>query len=174
MSPAEAAIAPPTTQRLSFFRAQPLKSLCLIYQLITIALLRYPSWLVRAAIPALRPRRTWCLRRALDVYTWRHWYRVLQKTGSYTHKPDHRALKTSKHVLGEWVEPMDDSFIVGEVRTWANLVDAKAIRLPAYWRYKQSSNIHIGARAAPGEKVVYALHGGGMRTFPPIISANGN
>ena len=121
-----------------------------------------PSWLMWAAIPGLRPRQTWSLRRALDVYTLRHWYRVLQKTGPYAHTSNHRALETSKHVLGEWIEPVGKSFIVGEVKKWADVVDVKPIRLPGYWDYEHGSSIDVGARAVRGEK---ALHGGGYTSL---------
>jgi acetyl esterase/lipase len=51
--------------------------------------------------------------------------------------------------------------IVGELKQWAASTRVEPIRIPGYWLEKEGLDIPTNARPKPGEKILYALHGGG-------------
>ncbi len=59
-----------------------------------------------------------------------------------------------------WVNPVPH-LIVGEVKEWATLTGVEPVRIPGYWLEKPGADVPVTARAQTGEKVLYALHGGG-------------
>lgn len=65
---------------------------------------------------------------------------------------------------GVWVGAVP-GLIVGELKTWARVAGVTSIRVPGYWIHKSGSKIKVAAPPMPGEKVVYALHGGGYVRF---------
>lgn len=60
---------------------------------------------------------------------------------------------------GVWVEPVP-SFVTGELAIWASMASVSAIPIPGYWVHKDGAVIATAAPPMPGEKVIYALHGG--------------
>jgi acetyl esterase/lipase len=63
---------------------------------------------------------------------------------------------------GVWLEPIDADLIMGDVKTWAVAASVTPARIPGYWlgRSGENTDLPSGAPPAPGEKVIYALHGG--------------
>lgn len=75
--------------------------------------------------------------------------------------PNHLSLITGVNVRGVWIEPVP-KFITGELKLWAAVSSVTSVRIPGYWIHKKGSSMPIDAAPVPGEKVVYALHGGGF------------
>jgi acetyl esterase/lipase len=59
-----------------------------------------------------------------------------------------------------WVAPVPQ-LITGDLDVWAKAANISPIRVPGYWLHKDGSSIAFGAPPMPGEKLVYAMHGGG-------------
>ncbi|KAJ7178440.1 endoplasmic reticulum protein [Mycena crocata] len=74
--------------------------------------------------------------------------------------PTHLALVPGIGFHGVWVEPISADLIVGKVKTWASAAAVSPVKLPGYWIHKLGSTIKLEAPLMPGEKIVYALHGG--------------
>jgi acetyl esterase/lipase len=153
--------ADPNKPSRSAFKVQPLKTTYLAYQALSTLLFRLPYWLVRAIVPSLRPRRSWSIRRTVGINLLRLSFTILHKVGPLAKSPDHKELDAKKGILGVWVEPISSSYVIGEVERWAAQAGVQPIKLPGYWIHEKGSSIEMGAPPAPGEKVVYALHGGG-------------
>ncbi len=84
----------------------------------------------------------------------------LFRAGSLTVSPDHLAITPGVDVNGVWVSPVPENLIVGKLDQWAKQVDVTSIRVPGYWMHKKGVKIDVASPPKPGEKVVYALHGG--------------
>src|ERR1700754_869944 len=67
-----------------------------------------------------------------------------------------------KSVLGVWIDPVDDRFIPSEIKDFAKKADVKPCRIPGYWYHQKGQSLIGEAQAAPGEQVVYYIHGGGF------------
>ncbi|EIN12044.1 alpha/beta-hydrolase [Punctularia strigosozonata HHB-11173 SS5] len=141
------------------YRRQPLKGIFLFYQLFTTLLFRVPTWALISLYPKWRPRPSWSITRCIYIRLWRHLFHVGNKVGKLGKTPDHLAIVSGIGVKGIWVEPAPE-LIVGEVKEWADVAQIEPIRLPGYWLDKSGSDTKPGEPPAPGEKVVYALHGG--------------
>jgi len=50
--------------------------------------------------------------------------------------------------------------ITGKLEEWADKAEVISIRIPGYWTHKKGSDIEPFSPPQPGEKIVYALHGG--------------
>ena len=74
--------------------------------------------------------------------------------------PDYLAIKEGPGVKAVWVLPTP-ALILGEVKAWADAADVVAVRIPGYWLEKGGTKGEEASPAAPGEKVLYTLHGGG-------------
>jgi acetyl esterase/lipase len=55
-----------------------------------------------------------------------------------------------------------DDFIPDEIKTFAEQASVAPIRIPGYWYHQQGKPLLGGAKAAPGEEVIFYLHGGGF------------
>lgn len=145
-----------------WFDKQPWKALYLIYEALTILLIRIPIWTILNIPRFMRPRRSWNLSRAVFVKTMRYLSVVEENTGPLGNlsPSDHRAILSGKGVLALWIPPAPESLVVGKLKQWAEHADVAPIRIPGYWIHKAGTDIQMGARAQPGEKVILALHGG--------------
>lgn len=97
----------------------------------------------------------------------------LLRTGPLQTFPNHHAIVPGAGINGVWVEPVPE-LITGELKTWAYVSSVSSIRIPGYWLHKRQSKIDIAASPIPGEKVVYALHGGGyirLSAHPSDVTA---
>jgi acetyl esterase/lipase len=61
---------------------------------------------------------------------------------------------------GIWVEAAPD-LINDELRSFAAAASVEPMRIPGYWVHEDGSDVKVASRPAPGEKVLYHLHGGG-------------
>lgn len=76
------------------------------------------------------------------------------------HLPGHRALEEGPGIKGLWVEPVPE-LILGDIKAFAEAANVHPIRIPGYWLDRKGLDTPIGEAPTPGEKVIYALHGGG-------------
>jgi acetyl esterase/lipase len=82
--------------------------------------------------------------------------------------PTHRAIAPGKWIKGVWVEPAPSDLIVDNLKLWAEQSRVAPVRIPGYWNRDPSSTWGdpiVIPHALPGEKVIYALHGGAFVFF---------
>lgn len=84
----------------------------------------------------------------------------MSRAGAWWTTPDYRAVQAGPGVKGIWI-PAAPHLIVGQVRDCAALSGLESIPIPGYWFDKQGTDVPVGTRAKDGEKIIYALHGGG-------------
>ncbi|KAF7376227.1 Abhydrolase-3 domain-containing protein [Mycena sanguinolenta] len=140
-------------------RHQPLKSVYLLYEVLT-AFVRIPFWALLAIPRGLRPRKSWSWARTFNVQLLRHLTALGQIVGPLRVSPSYLALVPGIGYHGVWVEPVSSEHIVGKLKVWAMAAGAVPVKLPGYWLHKSGSTIKGEAPLMPGEKIVYALHGG--------------
>jgi len=73
--------------------------------------------------------------------------------------PNHLAITPGTDIYGVWIDPVEE-LITGKLREWADKAEVTSIRIPGYWTHKKGSDIEPFSSPQPGEKIVYALHGG--------------
>ncbi|KAF8183120.1 Alpha/Beta hydrolase protein [Pholiota molesta] len=139
------------------YRKQPMKTFYWIFQLTFLVLVRFPLWFVFYIPRSWRPVKTWSLKRAFMVNTFRTILSMATQAGWPVAIPDHTAISTDAR--GVWVEPVNE-LVGGELKHWAEVADVSSIRIPGYWVHKTGSNIETAAPAQPGEKVILQCHGG--------------
>ncbi|KAK7005594.1 Abhydrolase-3 domain-containing protein [Favolaschia claudopus] len=150
------------------WRHQPMKSIYLLYELVT-AFIRIPYWgsachssVFADAIDysGLRPRKSWSWARAMNVQLIRHLSNLSLVVGPIRVSPSYLALVPGIGYHGVWVEPLPSEHILGKLKIWIAAAGVTAVKLPGYWLHKSGSTIEGEAPLMPGEKIVYALHGG--------------
>ncbi|KAI0093133.1 Alpha/Beta hydrolase protein [Irpex rosettiformis] len=144
----------------SLLQVQPFKGPYLLYEAVTTTFVRVPLWFIFALPRNNRPKATWSLRRSLLLWWRKHWGAVSERSGRWWKEPNYLALELGANIKGVWVNPVPH-LIVGEVKEWAVLTGVEPVRVPGYWLEKPGATIPVDARAQAGEKVLYALHGGG-------------
>ncbi|KAK7022564.1 Abhydrolase-3 domain-containing protein [Favolaschia claudopus] len=145
-------------------RQQPFKLFYLLFQLANTLIL-VPYWAIISIPPALRPRRSWSWARTMVVRVVRHMDVIQAQVGDFRKPHNHLALVNDIKYPGVWVDSIPQQFVVGKAEMWASAVGVKPVRLPGYWTHQPGSDISPGAPFNPGEKVVYALHGGAYTRF---------
>jgi acetyl esterase/lipase len=55
-----------------------------------------------------------------------------------------------------------DEFIPDEIKAFAEQAAVAPIRVPGYWYHQKDKPLLGGAKAAPGEEVIFFVHGGGF------------
>ena len=83
------------------------------------------------------------------------------RVGTLRTFPDYRAIDVGEGVKGLWIDPIPSTLITNEISSFASAAGIHPVRIPGYWLDKKGLDIAIGEAPAPGEKVVYCLHGGG-------------
>lgn len=61
---------------------------------------------------------------------------------------------------GVWIGAANH-LVTGDLKVWAQTADVSSVRVPGYWTHKKSISIKVASPQQPGEKIIYALHGGG-------------
>ncbi|KZV85696.1 alpha/beta-hydrolase [Exidia glandulosa HHB12029] len=144
------------------FRTQPLKTVYLVYFAFSLLFVRLPFWIATSLLPSTRPRRSWSFGRAILVRLLRVFVDLQFEIGIFPAPPDpEEDAKTADELGFVWVEPVTDEFIVGEIATAAATNHVRPARISGYWHGERDSSGKHGQRAAPGEHVLYSLHGGG-------------
>ncbi|KAF8219895.1 endoplasmic reticulum protein [Tricholoma matsutake] len=141
-------------------RFQPFKGFYLIYQLLATLFIYVPFWILLAVPRSRRPRPSWDLRRVLYMKLIRRFSHVVAKTGPLSITPNHLAITGGVDVKGVWVEAVPH-LVTGVLKACMTATSVTPVRIPGYWMHKQGSTIKVEASPAPGEKVVYHMHGGG-------------
>ncbi|KAH8828093.1 endoplasmic reticulum protein [Flagelloscypha sp. PMI_526] len=158
------------------FAKQPLKTLYLIYQVLTTVFVRVPIWTLIATLPWTRQRKSWTMKREVMVKIVRHLLSVVgPQVGRVGNPPDHTRLVLGKGVSGLWVGPVPRHLIQADIATLAEAANVEPIRVPAYWFHNQGSGFVAKEMAQPGEKILLFFHGGGyirLSAHPSDATAN--
>ncbi|KAI0030177.1 Alpha/Beta hydrolase protein [Vararia minispora EC-137] len=141
------------------FRHQPLKALFWLYVsldlVFTIAL-----WTVLWVFPPMRPRRSWMLQRTLRTACARRLgfatFRV--GPGFTVVGPPRKDADIARTGFVE-IEGVPDELVPGEVKDMARINGVQPVRVGGYWYGERDKDGKHGQKAAPGEKVLYVLHG---------------
>ncbi|KAJ7733765.1 Alpha/Beta hydrolase protein [Mycena maculata] len=141
------------------WRHQPFKAIYLSYELFS-AFVRIPWWALVALPRSQRPVKSWTWRRTMHVKLVRRLTALSGVVGPLISLPDHRELAPGPGFDAVWVDPVPEEFVRGKLTMWASLADVARVKLPGYWMHKTGSKVEVVAPLAPGEKIVYALHGG--------------
>lgn len=137
-------------------------------------------------IPALRPRRSWSIPKALSIkfirfliagFGWRcvicngavrplGMTKLMATFYSQSHQGvalrDPQRLRLGKDVLGIYIEGAPSSLITGKLKVWAEQAGVAPARIPGYWvHHKEGKEIAMGRAPSSDEKVLLFLHGGG-------------
>ena len=139
------------------YRNQPFKTVYLLWSALYI-LGALPVWTVAYLLPAMRPRRSWTLKRALIVTLIRNAASVVYNTGLPAPTLPEVCEKDA-HALGfVWVEAAPE-LIIGEVHDLAEQNGVKAVRVAGFWVGPRSPSGKADYRALPDERVIYHFHG---------------
>lgn len=174
-------------------RAQPTKSLYLLYQAVSTIFVRLPWWVVISIRRKDRPRASWTLRKAVFLRLVRHLQGVnaryvvyspatttptkpFLRTGPVRFIADHLTPSVGPEIKLVWVDPAPNSLLNEHIRSWMKAADVETTRIPGYWTDKKGlESTPIGARLAESERVLYSLHGGAyiaLSASPKDVIAN--
>ena len=143
------------------YTRQPWKTLYNIYVGVSIVV-RLPVWIILAIIPATRPRRSWPISRTLQVWVIDTIITASFKTGL---RPDPVVEGSPEETGCVWTDPIQEQFVVGEVKAMAETNNVKPVKVCGFWYGKKGSDGKYGQRAGPGERVLYYLHGELMSSY---------
>lgn len=149
-----------------------LQALSLAGKGITLVFPCLPIWICLSLRNGSRPRQPWTIARTIAVKAFQ-WTAILKKSVipackssilivifhsvDVLQEPSWRTLQPNAN--GVWIPPVPH-LIVGEVKKWADLAEVTSVRIPGYWIDRPGSTLSVDARPIPGQKVLYALHGG--------------
>ena len=147
-------------QNWLLLRYQPLKFVYFSYVVATLVFVKLPLWTIWCIIPALRPRSTWPISRALLVWSLRDIVIAAFNTASFNlARVDPRTQKKDAEKLGlVWADATPD-LIVGEVQKLAKVNMVETAPVAGYWYGKRDPRTNLaGQPAGPNEKVIYNFH----------------
>ncbi|GBE87588.1 hypothetical protein SCP_1102650 [Sparassis crispa] len=140
---------------------EPWKTLYTSYASAKYYLIDAPLRTIFYAPSFLRPRPSWSFQKCMIVPQAKQWSAfgdVVEHVGNIRTWPTHRAIPDDATVAGVWVDPAP-ALLTEELLSWARAGSVDLVRIPGYWITTDGAG--TDAHAAPGEKVIYYLHGGG-------------
>ncbi|KZT28688.1 alpha/beta-hydrolase [Neolentinus lepideus HHB14362 ss-1] len=150
------------------FKSQPLKAFYLLYTALSVLFVHLPYWIIEASIPALRPRRSWPMSRAIMVHILRTFQDFVYATGFPSIPPVTASPQNTSEAdrqLGKvWIDGVPEDMIRGEVLEAAKINGVRAEPVSGFWYGKRGLRDEVGMHAKASEKVLYYLHGGGYTT----------
>ncbi|KAF5393501.1 hypothetical protein D9757_000659 [Collybiopsis confluens] len=149
---------------VQLLRLQPFKGLYLTLQFFSTILLRLPVWFLFAIPQSFRPSSLWAIGKVVKMKLTLHLLSVTRKTGPIRVAPNHLSITPGVDVNGVWI-PATPGIIKDELEIWANVAKVTSISIPGYWVHRKGSIIPVAAPPIPGERIIYALHGGGYVTL---------
>jgi len=144
---------------------QPFKAIYLVGLSVVLLFIQLPFWLIYYSWRPNRPKKSWTLRRTINI-------QILRKVTWFGFKlgvTDGRDLSLevlqkdleSLNARFVWIPELEKEDIVGLVEEHATRTGTKSIAIPAYWILKEGvkwSPAHD--KAQKDEKVVLYFHGG--------------
>lgn len=100
-------------------------------------------------------------------------YQLVQRIGSRQLRPTHAALEPNVPIPGVWIEPVPQSHVLEPLLGYCDISNVSPARIPGYWLHAPEADFPAAAPPAPGEKVLYALHGGGYTRLSAAPGADG-
>ncbi|KAJ7489428.1 alpha/beta-hydrolase [Mycena latifolia] len=143
------------------FHRQPQKSLFLLLGALCI-LLRLPLWTARNLRPSWRPRKKWSLARSLFVEVVNAATELMLQTSLPAPESLERLALSADHTGFVWVEPTTPDLIAGDIQKFAQINRVAPALIGGFWYGVNGLDDSVRQRAAPQEKVIYHLHGGGF------------
>lgn len=142
-------------------RHQPFKAIYIAYFTFVFIFFRLPYHILLSILPWTRPRSSWTARRAILVRSLQDIVPVVFDTASFNvaRIDPHSFSKVQDEVGLVWIDAKPE-LIVGEIKEMAEMNKVDVEHVAGYWYGKRDPETgKVGQRAAPDEKVMYALHG---------------
>ena len=130
------------------------KVICLLGLLIFLVFIQPPYWLIYYSWRPNRPRKTWSLRRTINI-------QILRKA-------------TQLPLKFVWVPKLGEEDIVGMVAEHAARAGTKPIAIPAYWILREGIKWSLEyEKGREDEQMMLYFHSGAfiVRSFPPSYPA---
>ena len=144
---------------------QPSKVIWILGFIATILFIRLPWWFIYYSLRSNRPRKSWSLKRTVNVQLLRKITLLPMKFGLVDKR--NLSLEVPQKELESlnarfvWVPELEKEDLVGPVAERATRAHVKSIAIPAYWILKQGSKWSPEYdKAQEGEKVILYFHGG--------------
>lgn len=150
------------------FRHQPLKAIYTIGQVVYLVA-TLPVSLIFYAFPSARPRKSWPLKRAIMGRVVRTWIDTTWKTSLDPPPPLPHTEQDATSLGFAWIEPAPE-LVVGEIAEIAKQNGVKPERVGGFWYGPRDASNRAGQKAAPGERVIYHIHGAYPITLHPRLS----
>ena len=152
------------------YRSQPFKSLYILASLVSV-IIRLPYWTIAYAHPAHRPRRSWSLWRSISVHLFSVYIKSMYAVGLPT--PESNPTKDSANAATSGftrIDAVPEDLVKGEIAEMAKMNNVEPVYTYGYWYGKRGTESGHSQKAAPGDRVLYFLHG--AWTFFPCILAS--
>ncbi|KAI0029087.1 Alpha/Beta hydrolase protein [Vararia minispora EC-137] len=157
-------------------RSHPLRTLYLIYQALSTALVRIPWWILIYLPRRFRQRPSWSLQKAVMMRLVEHMQGVTSRTDTFRIVGDHLRPSSGRGVKQIWIEPVSGDLVSDQLRVWMEAGHVAPAHIPAYWIDKKGlESTPAGALASPSERILLYLHGGAYVRFsasPKDVIAN--
>ena len=151
------------------FRHQPLKAIYTIGQVVYLVA-TLPVSLIFYAFPSARPRKSWPLKRAIMGRVVRTWIDTTWKTSLDPPPPLPHTEQDATSLGFAWVEPAPE-LVVGEIGEIAKQNGVEPARVGGFWYGPRDASNRAGQKAAPGETVIYHIHGAYLTTLHPQLAS---
>lgn len=169
------ATAPDRRERRIPWYRQPFKTFYVLFQFSFLALVKLPYVSILYILPSQRPCRGWTWLQAIGVVLVRDGIRISMNCGLVQNKKDVRKEdlplreKLGKHCRAEWIEPVKEEDVVGEVREIMLQNEVHPQGLAAYWYGEGVGHGEAVHLAGEDEKVLVHFHGGGYVVSAPAL-----
>ena len=151
------------------FRHQPLKAIYTISQVVYLVA-TLPVSLIFYALPSARPRKSWPLTRAMMARVVRTWIDTTWKTSLDPPPPLPHTEQDATSLGFAWVEPTPE-LVVGEIAEIAKQNGVEPQRVGGFWYGPRDVSNRAGQKAAPGETVIYHIHGAYPTALHPRLAS---
>jgi hypothetical protein len=150
------------SQDAPIWSQQPFKILYFAYFGLSVGLIFLPWFAIVSAFPSGRERTTWTWKRSTLVKLYRHGTRLTFRTHTSLSRDLAKEVPHSKTVRAKfvWVDALPEDLVRDELKRALAIQSLSCVRTCGFWYGERDGGGGVGQKAAPGEKVVYHLHGG--------------
>lgn len=149
-------------QEAPVWSRQPYKIMYFVYFGISVGLVFLPWFALVSLFPSKRERPSWTWKKSTLVKLYRHGTRLTFRTYTSLSRDLAKEVPHSQTVRAKfvWVEGLPAELVRGELKRGLEIQGLSTVRTCGFWYGERDGGGGVGQKAAPGEKVVYHLHGG--------------